>query len=89
MGALLAAWWVQRFRRVGPSGLVDEVRLPDTVSDDDISRVLRAEGEIRYGEWPVEGALMQFLRREIVPAGYISWLRRIAYVYFLGYRADE
>ena len=83
------AWWVQRFRRVGPSALVDEVPLPDSVSDDAITRAVRSEGEIRYSEWPVEGSLMVLLRREIAPVGYISWPRRIAYVYFLGYRADE
>jgi hypothetical protein len=83
------AWWVERYRRVGTSSLVDEIQLPNSVSDEDIAWALRVDGEIRLSEWPVKGALGRLLRQKVVPASYMSWWRRIYYVYFLGYRVGE
>lgn len=51
-------WWLERYRRIGPPGLVDEVELGVDFDEDELREALGVSGPVRHAEWPVDGRLL-------------------------------
>jgi hypothetical protein len=82
-------WRLERYHRVGPRGLVDEVDLGEELDEDELRRALGTTGPVRFAEWPVTGPLVDLVRSHLEDPAYLSRLRRLRYEFFLGYRSDE
>lgn len=82
-------WWLERYHRIGPPGLVDEVKLSEAFDEDELRKALAVTGPVRHAEWPVDGRLLNVIRSHLDDPAYVSLFRRLRYQYFLGYRVDE